>query len=75
MDLVIYAPPFFIAAMLLELWWGRRQQRNTYRTNDAVGSLFLGSLSQARKFVTLGVGGYVYHLVAEHYAIAQLSST
>ena len=75
MDFVAYAPPFFIAAMIFELWWGKRRNRNTYRTNDAVGSLFLGSLSQARKFITLGVGGYVYYLVAEHFAITQLSDS
>jgi alkylglycerol monooxygenase len=74
MDLVAYAVPLFILAMLFELLWGLRIGRNTYRVNDAVGSLFLGTLSQTRKFVVLGVGGYIYHLVAEHFAIAQLSA-
>ncbi|MEE4279999.1 MAG: sterol desaturase family protein [Halieaceae bacterium] len=75
MDLVAYAVPFFILAMIVELLWGLRVGRNTYRTNDAVSSLFLGTLSQARRFVTLGVGGYVYHRVATHMGNAQLDAT
>ena len=71
MDLIVYATPFFILAMLVELVYGWRSGNNTYRVNDAVGSLFLGSLSQARKFITLGVGGLVYHLVSEHFALRQ----
>ncbi|WOJ93184.1 sterol desaturase family protein [Congregibacter variabilis] len=74
MDLVVYAVPFFILAMVLELLWGLRVGRNTYRVNDAVSSLFLGTLSQARKFVTLGVGGYVYHLTSEHFSLSLMSS-
>ncbi len=72
MDLVAYAVPFFIAAMLFELVWGIRRGKNTYRVNDAVGSLFLGTLSQARRFITLGVGGAVYHLIATHFDQVQL---
>ncbi|EED30750.1 sterol desaturase family protein [gamma proteobacterium NOR5-3] len=74
MDLVVYAVPFFILAMILELLWGLYKGRNTYRVNDAVSSLFLGTLSQARKFITLGVGGYVYHLTAEHFSLAMMSA-
>ncbi len=75
MDLVAYAVPFFILAMILELIWGLRSGNNTYRTNDAVGSLFLGTLSQARRFVTLGVGGTVYYYVAETLETPQLDAT
>jgi alkylglycerol monooxygenase len=75
MDILELATPLFIAAMLFELAYGWRRGRNTYRVNDAVGSLFLGSLSQARKFVTLGVGGLVYHLVSEHLALEQMDPT
>ena len=62
MDLVVYAVPFFILAIVLELGYGWVKQRNTYRLNDSVSSLSLGVLSQAQRFVTLGVGGYVYYL-------------
>ncbi len=57
MDLVVYAVPFFIVAMLAELAYGVKRGRNTFRLNDSVSSLFLGVLSQARRFVTLGIGG------------------
>jgi alkylglycerol monooxygenase len=50
--------------MLFELAYGWRRGRNTYRINDAVGSLFLGSLSQARKFRHARCRRLVYHLVA-----------
>jgi sterol desaturase/sphingolipid hydroxylase (fatty acid hydroxylase superfamily) len=73
-DLVSYAVPLFILAMLFELAWGLRRGRNTYRINDAVGSLFLGTLSQARRFITLGVGGYIYHLVTEATALPLLDA-
>ncbi len=69
MDLVVYAVPFFIAAMLYELVYGYYKQNNTYRLNDSVSSLSLGVLSQARRFVTLGVGGYVYYLVTEYFSL------
>ncbi|GAB5453646.1 MAG: sterol desaturase family protein [Halioglobus sp.] len=69
MDLVVYAVPFFIAAMLFELVYGYYKQNNTYRLNDSVSSLSLGVLSQARRFVTLGVGGYVYYLVTEYFSL------
>jgi len=69
MDLVVYAIPFFILAMLLELGYGIAVKRNTYRINDSVSSLFLGVLSQARRFVTLGVGGYIYYLITEYFSL------
>ena len=69
MDLVVYAVPFFIVAMLVELGYGLWTGRNTYRLNDSVSSLFLGVLSQARRFVTLGVGGYVYYLITAYFSL------
>ena len=69
MTLVLYAIPFFIVAMVVELAYGLAVHRNTYRLNDSVSSLFLGVLSQARRFVTLGVGGYVYYLVTEYFSL------
>jgi sterol desaturase/sphingolipid hydroxylase (fatty acid hydroxylase superfamily) len=73
-DLVVYATPFFILAMVLELLYGMAVRRNTYRINDSVSSLFLGTLSQARRFVTLGVGGYVYYLVTQYASLPLLDS-
>ncbi|TDG12742.1 sterol desaturase family protein [Seongchinamella unica] len=75
MDLIAYAVPFFILAMLAELGYGVYRGRNTYRLNDSVSSLSLGVLSQARRFVTLGIGGYVYHLVSEYVSLPQMDTS
>lgn len=74
MDLIAYAIPVFVLAMAFELYWGIHTGRNTYRINDAVGSLFLGVLSQTRKFVTLGVGAYVYHWISEYASAPQMDA-
>jgi len=63
MNLIAYAVPFFLLAIALELLWGILRQRNTYRLNDAFSSLMLGILSQARKFVALGIGGVIYDAI------------
>ena len=75
MNLVVYAVPFFILAIVLELVYGLAVRRNTYRLNDSVSSLFLGILSQARRFVTLGVGGYVYYLITRHFSLPLMDSS
>jgi len=46
MNLIVYAVPFFILAIVVELVYGLAKQRNTYRLNDSASSLFLGVLSQ-----------------------------
>ena len=74
MDLVVYAIPFFFIAMLVELTYGVYRGRNTYRLNDSVSSLFLGVLSQARRFLTLGVGGYVYYLLTQYFSLPLMDS-
>ena len=74
MDLTIYAVPFFVFAMLVELAYGFYHGRNTYRLNDSVSSLFLGVLSQARRLVTLGIGGYVYYLITQYFSLPLLDS-
>ena len=73
MDLIQLAVPFFLLAMAFELVFGIVRGRNTYRLNDAFSSLMLGILSQARKFVVLGVGGLVYAWAAKQTAITQWS--
>ncbi|MGB1142521.1 MAG: sterol desaturase family protein, partial [Halioglobus sp.] len=75
MDLVQYAIPFFVLAMVLELGYGFMMQRNTYRLNDSVSSLFLGVLSQARRFVTLGVGGYIYYLITQYFSLPLMDAS
>ena len=64
MGLIAAAVPFFLLAIAVEWSWGRWRGRDTYRLTDAVSSLTLGGLSQARRFVALGVGGSVYAWLA-----------
>ena len=75
MNLIVYAVPFFILAIVVELVYGLAKQRNTYRLNDSASSLFLGVLSQARRFVTLGVGGYVYYLITEYFSLPLMDAS
>lgn len=75
MNLVVYAVPFFLLAILVELGYGHMHGRNSYRLNDTISSLFMGTLSQARRFVTLGVGGYVYFLVTEYFSLPLMDSS
>jgi sterol desaturase/sphingolipid hydroxylase (fatty acid hydroxylase superfamily) len=75
MDLVKLAVPFFILAIVLELAYGWLKQRNTYRLNDSVSSLSLGVLSQAQRFVTLGIGGYIYHLITQYTALPLMDAS
>ncbi|MDH4040558.1 MAG: sterol desaturase family protein [Gammaproteobacteria bacterium] len=74
MNLIVYAVPFFILAMIVEWLFGLARHRNTYRLSDSISSLFLGVLSQARRFVTLGLGGYVYYLVTRHFSLPLLDA-
>ena len=73
MNLTVYAVPFFILAILIELAYGMLRSRNTYRLNDSISSLLLGTLSQARRFVTLGVGGYIYFLITEYFSLDMMA--
>lgn len=74
MNLIVLAVPFFILAIVLEWLYGLARHRNTYRLNDSISSLSLGVLSQARRFVTLGVGGYVYYLVTRYFSLPLMDS-
>jgi sterol desaturase/sphingolipid hydroxylase (fatty acid hydroxylase superfamily) len=69
MDLVPYAIPFFFLAMGLELAYGIARRRNTYRVNDSVGSLFMGTLRTASKLVLIGLGGAVFAAIEQRYAL------
>jgi alkylglycerol monooxygenase len=75
MNLIVNAVPFFVLAIVLELVYGLLIKRNTYRLNDSVSSLFLGVLSQARRFVTLGIGGYVYYLMTQHFSLPLMDAS
>ncbi len=72
MDLILYAIPFFFLLMLLEFAYGIMRGRNTYRINDTINSLSMGSLSRLQALVILGFSGSIYEWVVAHYQLQQL---
>ena len=68
MNVIVYAIPVFFALIALELFWGFKTGRNTYRTADAINSLSCGVLSQVTGVFTrvlrIGIYGWVYQHVA-----------
>jgi len=74
MNLIVAAVPFFVLAIIVEWLYGLARHRNTFRLSDSISSLFLGVLSQARRFVTLGLGGYIYFLVTAHFSLELMAA-
>ena len=75
MDLILYAIPFFFLLMLLELTYGFLRDRNTYRLNDTINSLSMGSLSRLQALVILGFSGAIYEYIVQYFQLQQLSSS
>ena len=75
MDYVPYAVPFFLLAILVELTYGFIKQNNTYRLNDAISSLFMGSLRTANKLIFIGVGGYVFYFIETNLSLGRMDGS
>ena len=60
MNFVEIAIPFFILAMAVELAYGAWKKNQTYRLNDAVASLMMGSLSQLVGVLRLSFAAVVF---------------
>ena len=73
MDLILYAIPFFFLLIFLELGYGFLRRRNTYRLNDTINSLSMGSLSRLQALVILGASASIYELVVAKFQLTQLS--
>ena len=69
MDYITYAVPFFLLALLIELAYGIAINKNTYRLNDAISNLFMGTLRTANKLIIIGAAGYVFYLAETNFAI------
>ena len=67
-QVIVLATPVFLLLIALELAWGWKKKRNTYRLNDAVNSISLGMLSESTKVFTrllrIGIYGAVYTTVS-----------
>ncbi|HCA36345.1 MAG TPA: hypothetical protein DEP13_06855, partial [Gammaproteobacteria bacterium] len=73
MDLILSAIPFFLLLILLELGYGYMRGRNTYRLNDTINSLSMGSLSRLQALVILGASASIYEFVVAELQLTQLS--
>lgn len=73
MDLILYAIPFFFLAILLEFAYGLIIKRNTYRINDSINSLSMGSLSRLQSLVILGFSASLFELIVRKYQLTQLA--
>ncbi|MGE0623593.1 MAG: sterol desaturase family protein [Pseudomonadales bacterium] len=74
MNLVLYAVPFFILALLVEFLWGRARGRNTYRLADTINSLQMGTLSRLNAVLGIGIGGAVYGALTNQFTLFDLGT-
>ena len=75
MDYITYAVPFFLLALLIELAYGIAIKKNTYRLNDAISNLFMGTLRTANKLIIIGAAGYVFYIVETKFALWRMDAT
>lgn len=72
MELILAAVPFFFLLIFIELIWGIARGNNTYRLNDCINSISMGSLSRLQGLVILGLSGAIYEFIVAEYQLAQL---
>jgi sterol desaturase/sphingolipid hydroxylase (fatty acid hydroxylase superfamily) len=75
MDYITYAVPFFLLALLIELVYGIVVNKNTYRLNDAISNLFMGTLRTSNKLIIIGAAGYVFYVAETHFALWRMDVT
>ena len=75
MDYITYAVPFFFLALLIELAYGIAIKKNTYRLNDAISNLFMGTLRTANKLIIIGAAGYVFYIAETKFALWRMDSS
>jgi sterol desaturase/sphingolipid hydroxylase (fatty acid hydroxylase superfamily) len=57
---VTFAIPFFILLMAVECLYGHLRAKQTYRLNDTINSLQMGTLSRLMSILKLGFSGVVF---------------
>ena len=75
MDYVEIAIPFFLLAIILELAYGKIISKNTYRLNDTISSLFMGSIRGTSGILKIGFSGYVYYQIETYFALWRMDSS
>ena len=69
MDYVPLAVPFFLLAIIVESIYGWIVKKNTYRCNDSISSLFMGSLRTTSKVLGISIGGYFFYWIEQEYSL------
>lgn len=75
MSYVTYAIPFFVLAMLLEAVYGQARGRQTYRMNDTVNSLSMGTLSRLKGILALSFSGLVFSHAVGFFGVTPLGTS
>ena len=73
MDLIVYVIPVFLLLILVEFGYGLLCARNTYRLNDTINSVSMGTLSRLQALVVVGTSAGLYEVVAITIRLTQLS--
>ncbi|RJG12980.1 fatty acid hydroxylase family protein [Pseudomonas cavernicola] len=74
MNYVLYAVPFFILLIALELLADRWRGVSTYRLADSINSLSAGVLSTTSGLLTKGLGLLTYSFAWQHWGLVELSA-
>ncbi|BBP73593.1 sterol desaturase [Pseudomonas sp. Seg1] len=72
MDFILYAVPFFLVLIAVELIADRWRGVSNYRLADAVNSISTGVLSTTTGLLTKGVGLVTYAFALDHLALFRL---
>lgn len=72
MDLIAIAVPFFLLLIALEFTYGLLRGRNTYRVNDTINSLSMGTLSSLSGLVVVGFSALIYEFIVARFQLTQL---
>jgi sterol desaturase/sphingolipid hydroxylase (fatty acid hydroxylase superfamily) len=72
MNYILFAIPFFVGLIALELLVDRWRGLSTYRLADAINSLSAGVLSQISGLLTKGLGLLTYAFAWQHLALFEM---
>ena len=75
MDYVVLAVPFFLLALFAEFVYGFAIKNNTYRLNDTISSLFMGSLRGSSNILGIVFATTVWSAVETHFSFWRMDTS
>ena len=72
MDLIAFAIPFFLLLLVIEIGLDRLRKTHYYRSNDAINSLSVGTLSTLFGYFTKLLPIAIYGFVLQHLALFKM---